>query len=222
MKMLDPESVVRESEFATAAQAGSYGTRIQALVNRAVSGEMLAESQRADFVSRSNSLYGQASQTHRKRKAEFTKKAKQFDIDPVSFREKFKDTELTLQGRIVKAKEIVNQVRVPKKLLEAIVKLCMDLQVETHRGEITILRCAKAIAALAGRTLVNKEDVEKAAKLALMHRIGSPGLTKPEDLMKQIQSALDKALSEVESETTEESQSQEELSSDEESKKKMM
>ncbi|TFG05542.1 MAG: magnesium chelatase [Promethearchaeota archaeon] len=152
---------------------------------------------------------------------EILKRVEQFDIDATSFRQKFLDSEAELQRRIVKAKEILNQVRIPQKLIEAIVKICLQLRVETHRGEITIARCAKAIAALSGRTVVNREDVEKAAMLALMHRVGKPGITKPEDVMKQIQNALDNAFGDMDSEGTEDEQSQETAEQEEPDKKKM-
>jgi len=152
---------------------------------------------------------------------EILKRVDQFDKNPVGFRVKFTETENTLQARIMKAKEIVGQVTIPQKLMEAIVKLCLDLKVETHRGEITILRCAKAIAALAGRTKVNREDIEKAAMLALMHRVGNLGSMKPEDIMKQIQSALEKALEETETGSSEEGSTQEEGSEEAADKKKM-
>lgn len=60
MKMLDPSSVVRESEFAAAAQAGSYGDRIAALVGNLKEGTRLSPAQRADFVDRATKLYSQA------------------------------------------------------------------------------------------------------------------------------------------------------------------
>ncbi|MHA1263876.1 MAG: VWA domain-containing protein [Candidatus Helarchaeota archaeon] len=151
---------------------------------------------------------------------EILKRVEMFDTNPDSFREKFKESESELQKRIIKAKEIVNEVKIPQKLMEVIVKLCMQLQVETHRGEITIARCAKAIAALAGRKLVTRDDVEKAAMLALMHRVGKPGITKPEEAMKQIKNALEDAMNEMDSEGTEESQSQESITSEENNKKK--
>jgi Mg-chelatase subunit ChlI len=153
---------------------------------------------------------------------EILKRVEQFDKNPVEFRAKFTETENVLQARIMKAKEIVNQVTIPPKLMEAIVKLCLDLKVETHRGEITILRCAKALAALAGRTKVTREDIEKAAMLALMHRVGNLGSMKPEDIMKQIQSALEKALEETETEPSGEGTSQEEAGSEESADKKKM
>lgn len=82
MKMLDPESVVRESEFATAAQAGSYGARIQALVNRTVSGQRLSEVQRNDFVDRSKKLYETANDIHQGREDEYKRLAKRYKVDP--------------------------------------------------------------------------------------------------------------------------------------------
>ncbi|MEM1149455.1 MAG: hypothetical protein AAGI03_02720 [Pseudomonadota bacterium] len=60
MKVLDPGSVVRESEFATAARSGSYGDRIQATVDQILAGTRLSEDQRADFVGRAQRLYADA------------------------------------------------------------------------------------------------------------------------------------------------------------------
>ena len=50
MKMLDPGSVVREGEFATAQNAGGVDARTRALYNSLISGERLSETQRRDFV----------------------------------------------------------------------------------------------------------------------------------------------------------------------------
>ena len=53
MKMQDPTSVVRESEFATAENSGSVDDRTRALYNKVLEGTRLSESQRKDFVDRS-------------------------------------------------------------------------------------------------------------------------------------------------------------------------
>lgn len=50
MKMLDPGSVVREGEFATAQNAGGVDARTRATFNSLVSGERLSDTQRQDFV----------------------------------------------------------------------------------------------------------------------------------------------------------------------------
>lgn len=62
MKMLDPGSVVREGEFASAQNAAGVPERIQNLYNKALNGEILNPTQRQDFIDTAQRLYGQARQ----------------------------------------------------------------------------------------------------------------------------------------------------------------
>jgi len=57
MKMLDPGSVVRESEFATAQNAAGIPDIVRNLYNRVLTGERLGLAQRADFQNRSQKLF---------------------------------------------------------------------------------------------------------------------------------------------------------------------
>jgi len=57
MKILDPTSVVREGEQATAASAGGVPDRVWNAYNKTVSGEKLTPTQREDFVSTASKLY---------------------------------------------------------------------------------------------------------------------------------------------------------------------
>lgn len=57
MKMLDPGSVVRESEFANAAASGSLGQRWIATGRKLLAGERLSAQMRADFLDRSQRLF---------------------------------------------------------------------------------------------------------------------------------------------------------------------
>jgi hypothetical protein len=59
MKLLDPTSVVREGEFATAQNAAGVPERIIAQYNKLLSGERLSPATRTDFVDRAKKLYGQ-------------------------------------------------------------------------------------------------------------------------------------------------------------------
>ena len=72
MKMLDPGSVVRESEFATAAATGSYGDRIQAAAQKVMTGERLAPEMREDFVSKAKVLMDGMQKQHIKRAENYT------------------------------------------------------------------------------------------------------------------------------------------------------
>ncbi len=57
MKMIDPGSVVRESEFATAQNTGSIPQRLWARYNAALEGERLTKEQRADFKNSAEKLF---------------------------------------------------------------------------------------------------------------------------------------------------------------------
>jgi hypothetical protein len=57
VKLLDPGSVVRESEFATAAASGSFGERIQGMAQRVLSGQRLPPDLRTDFIREADSIY---------------------------------------------------------------------------------------------------------------------------------------------------------------------
>lgn len=60
MKMLDPGSVVREGEFATAQNAAGVPERVLNIYNKVASGERLAPSQRMAFKGQAGKLYNTA------------------------------------------------------------------------------------------------------------------------------------------------------------------
>ena len=62
MKMLDPGSVVREGEFATAQNAAGVPDRVMNVYNRIVSGERLNSDQRKAFKGQAEQLFKQAGQ----------------------------------------------------------------------------------------------------------------------------------------------------------------
>lgn len=57
MKLLDPNSVVRETEFANAENAAGIPDRIRNMWNRAKEGERLNEDQRTDFTNKAETIY---------------------------------------------------------------------------------------------------------------------------------------------------------------------
>jgi hypothetical protein len=60
MKMLDPGSVVREGEFATAQNAAGVPERIMNIYNKVATGQRLSPSQRDSFKGQAKGLYGSA------------------------------------------------------------------------------------------------------------------------------------------------------------------
>lgn len=82
MKVLDPGSVVRESEFATAQNAAGVPARIRAQYNQVLRGERLADEQRADFVNRASMLYEAAREGFAARRDQYREIATQYGFDP--------------------------------------------------------------------------------------------------------------------------------------------
>ncbi len=94
-----------------------------------------------------------------------------YHIDPHKFHDKFETEQKLLREKIVKAREILNKVKISDEQLENIAKLSIKLEIDSHRADIAINITAKTIAAFHGRTNVLDEDIKIAARLALAHRL---------------------------------------------------
>ena len=77
-------SVVRESEFRTAGEAGSLPTRVQAGFNRVKDGELLAPRQRADFKTRAEKLYEAANKSQEPVRDRYIGLAKRNKLNPIN------------------------------------------------------------------------------------------------------------------------------------------
>lgn len=82
MKLLDPGSVVREGEFATAEQAGGVPTKIVALYNKIIDGQRLTPDQRMEFLRNAKNIYGQESKRIVAVNQRYTDIAKSYGLDP--------------------------------------------------------------------------------------------------------------------------------------------
>lgn len=82
VKLLDPGSVVRESEFATAAASGSYGERVQGMVQRVLTGQRLPDSLRKDFLAEAKTAYDAHKRAAAAVENTYSALAKRFGIDP--------------------------------------------------------------------------------------------------------------------------------------------
>ena len=82
MKMLDPDSTVREGEQATAKNARGVPEVIRSLYARMLTGETLGINQRADFVSQANALYQSSKQMNETRAEEYRSLAKRLGANP--------------------------------------------------------------------------------------------------------------------------------------------
>ena len=82
VKLLDPTSVVRESEFAAAAASGSFGERVQTAVNKVMTGQRLSADLRKDFINEASNLYKAQKAGADRIKDQYTNMAKRAKLNP--------------------------------------------------------------------------------------------------------------------------------------------
>lgn len=82
MKILDPTSVVRETEYATAQNAAGVPDRIQNIWNKVLAGEFLTEKQRLDFLSQARTLAKTQTTQYQKSLGQYRGVAERLGVDP--------------------------------------------------------------------------------------------------------------------------------------------
>lgn len=82
MKMQDPNSTVREGEYATAENAGGVPERLRNMFNKLKDGQFLTPQQRADFVKQSGRLYDSRLRSYKQEETRYQSLAKQYGFDP--------------------------------------------------------------------------------------------------------------------------------------------
>ena len=76
-----------------------------------------------------------------------------------------------LRERILAARAALPEVRASNVALHDCASVCLALGSDGLRGELTLLRAARAIAALEGGTEVTRDHIRQAAPMALRHRL---------------------------------------------------
>ncbi len=82
VKLLDPNSVVRESEFATAAASGSLGERIQGAAKQIMEGGRLSDDLRAKFLQEAENIYLSQKEGYDRTKQIYGDLAKRSNVNP--------------------------------------------------------------------------------------------------------------------------------------------
>lgn len=94
-----------------------------------------------------------------------------FDRDPDAFCAQWADKDEALRNAITAARGLCPDVDLDDEVLSFAAGLCMQLGVDGLRGELTLMRAARARAALDGRAYATTDDVTAIAPMALRHRL---------------------------------------------------
>jgi magnesium chelatase subunit I len=94
-----------------------------------------------------------------------------FESDHAAFVAKWAKDETRLRKKIIAAREKLPTVLVSDAALERAAKLCMVLGTDGLRGELTLMRAARALAALESASTVTDEHLRRIVPAALRHRL---------------------------------------------------
>ncbi|MGU3540598.1 magnesium chelatase ATPase subunit I [Methylobacterium sp. A54F] len=94
-----------------------------------------------------------------------------YEQDPAAFAAAHAPAERALARTITDARARLAAVAVPDAALESASRLCLALGTDGLRGELTLMRTARALAALEGAAAVSAAHLRRLAPSALRHRL---------------------------------------------------
>lgn len=87
------------------------------------------------------------------------------------FAEKWKGEDAKVLRQIARAKKAIGSVKTSAKILRETAEICKAVGADGLRGELTLMRGARALAALQGDKAVTRDHLKQMAPLALRHRL---------------------------------------------------
>ncbi len=94
-----------------------------------------------------------------------------FERDPAGFAAQWEPETARLRERLEAARERIAAIEVSDEMLEQAARLCIALGTDGLRGELTLMRAARAVAALEGDEAVDTPHLRRVAPSALRHRL---------------------------------------------------
>ena len=104
-------------------------------------------------------------------RVEIVERRERFESDSEAFELDWSQEQERLRRRLARARRLLESVEVERPLLAVAARLCGTLGIDGHRGELTVTRAARALAAYAGRRSVAVEDIRAVAAMSLRHRL---------------------------------------------------
>ncbi len=104
-------------------------------------------------------------------RVEVVRQREEFERDPAAFTRRWQKRDAQLRRRIAAARERLASVGVDDPARERTAQLCLHLGTDGLRGEIVMVRAARAVAALEGDGVVKETHLRRVAPSALRHRL---------------------------------------------------
>ncbi len=119
-----------------------------------------------------------------------------FDKNPDAFIQDWLELEERIGRQVAAAREKVEAVQIPDSMIHRAARLAVEADVQGHRAEITIIKAARALAALMQKETIGKTEIVEAARFVLPHRMQRTALSTPETSVEKIDDVLKRAFDE--------------------------
>ncbi|MEL6186283.1 MAG: magnesium chelatase ATPase subunit I [Myxococcota bacterium] len=104
-------------------------------------------------------------------RVEVVRRRDAFERNRTEFLESWSVQDAAIRERLSRARAEQAHVSVPDGILERSAELCLALGTDGLRGELTLVRAARALASLEGTASVEESHLKAVAPLALRHRL---------------------------------------------------
>jgi Mg-chelatase subunit ChlI len=104
-------------------------------------------------------------------RVEISERRAAFDADPDDFRAKYAPEQQDLTDQIVAARARLDEVELPTPVARVIAETHVRLGVDGHRGDNTMRRSVRALAAFRDESVTSPDMLDEVATMALDHRL---------------------------------------------------
>jgi len=104
-------------------------------------------------------------------RVEVVKRRDAFERDPQAFAAEWEKEDDAVRKRIVAGRKRLAKLQIPDSTRDYAAQLCIALGIDGLRGDLTLVRAARALAALDGDKTVSRTHLKRVAPSALRHRL---------------------------------------------------
>jgi magnesium chelatase subunit I len=126
-------------------------------------------------------------------RVEVIKRRDAYETDKAGFLAAYAKPEAALRKTIERAQKALSRTVLPDAILEDAARLCVALGTDGLRGELTLMRAARAQAALCGESVVHRTHLRDVALMGLRHRLRRDPLDETASSVR-VQRVLDEVL----------------------------
>jgi magnesium chelatase subunit I len=106
-----------------------------------------------------------------KTRIEVVRRRDSFERDSAAFSAAWQESEARVRAQILQAKDRIKLVQISDRSLERAAELCIEVGTDGLRGELTLARAARALAALENEEHVTDAHLRRIAPMVLAHRL---------------------------------------------------